>query len=97
MALEELEMALRREEQERSQRINAETLLSNRLDLNVPFLFLGYFSVFLDCSFFMNSECFHFAYKKLELYPTSSVFGEKASNQFQTGKWKYNRIWRNRV
>lgn len=30
MALEELEMALRREEQERSQRINAETLLSNR-------------------------------------------------------------------
>ncbi|XP_047475591.1 blastoderm-specific protein 25D-like isoform X3 [Penaeus chinensis] len=30
MALEELEMALRREEQERSQRINAETLLGNR-------------------------------------------------------------------
>lgn len=33
MALEELEMALRREEQERSQRINAETLLSNRLEI----------------------------------------------------------------
>lgn len=36
VALEELEMALRREEQERMQRINVETLLTNRHDIDSP-------------------------------------------------------------
>nr|XP_053651493.1 ninein-like [Cherax quadricarinatus] len=36
VALEELEMALRREEQERSQRISVETLLTNRQEIDSP-------------------------------------------------------------
>lgn len=76
MALEELEMALRREEQERSQRISAETLLSNRLEIlmSLYLFFWVIFRILLDCFFMDSKSGFHCAYKEPELYPYQTVY-----------------------